>query len=221
MASYNRTTLSTDDSGIIKYIIDNLSFFPDDIHYNYHSLVALIGEDGSRIAVSDIILKENTELASITKKIQFHSRNDVFYDEALELSKKFPDKKIICEYSYESDWHFTIHTVEIMDGKDTVIKEEANPTLDSEANYKDVLGANGSREVVKRINDFVINLYEKKLISKGEIITYEFLYKDDWKFVVQIPYGPMHETKMYKVKQKNYTTTLWKEVTPKEYDLPF
>lgn len=223
MANYNDTVLKTDNPEIYKTVIGYFKKYNNnEWHYGPHELAIVAFGDNERYAPNyDQLPPEAKEayFKGITE-IVISTRNGGFYAEAKELSKQFPNDKIICEHAYESDWYFNKTIVEYSGGKDTIIKELNSPSMfPVEDQFKNELGIDGSREVIKRINKFVTELYDKNMISKGETITYQFIYKDNWKIVAEIPYGPMFETEIFKAKRTNKTE--WLKVEPADNSLPF
>lgn len=222
MANYNNTILKTDNPEIYKTVIGYFKKYDNEWHYGPHELAVIVFGDNEKYAPNfDQLPPEAKEayFKGITE-IVISTRNDGFVGEAIELSKQFPNDKIICEHAYEGDWYFNKTIVEYSGGKDTIIKEFNSPSMFShEPQFKNELGINRSREVINRIKKFVTELYDKNMISKGETITYQFIYKDNWKIIAVIPYGPMVETEIFKAKRTNKTE--WLKVEPGDIDLPF
>lgn len=223
MANYNDTILKTDNPAIFKTVIDRFEKMKgenDGFHYKNHQLLWLLAGKKSNGICNYHNLPQDVQNAYLNELtcVVIKSRNDNFHDEAVELSKQFPGEKIICEYTYESDWHFTETTVEYLDGKDTFVSESYNPRLMTDYKLPDLIG-DESRAVLKKIHDFVMGLYDNKMIREGETVKFEFI-SDNHKFLVTVPFGPYYELTIYNGQEK--TKTEWTEVNPNwRNELPF
>ncbi len=228
MANYNDTTLKTDNPEIFKAVIDRFEKMKgvgniNEWHYNNHKLVWLTaGEQSNLISIykqfpPDV---QQTYLEKLTD-IYITSRNGLFHDEAVELSKQFPGDKITCMFTFEDDWHFLETTVEYLNGNDTVVSHAYKPRLCTEYNLHDLIGEDENKAILKKIHDFVVRLYDNKMIREGETVTFEFS-NDKYKIVANIPFGPHYDLTVYKAKETKQTD--WQKIEPRDDDddkLPF
>ncbi len=226
MANYDSTILKTDNPEIFKAVIDRFEIAKggqfDHWYYDNHELLGLMA-GGKQNGVSNYHnLPPDVQKAYLKELTEIHlrTRNDVFHDATVELSKQFPGEKIICKYSYEHDWYFTETTVEYLGGKDTVVGKVFRPQLMTEYDISDLIGKDESQPILKKINDFVIGLYDNNMFREGEKVTLEFI-SDKKKFIVTVPFGPHYDLTVYKARQTKQTD--WQKIDPRDDDckLPF
>ncbi len=223
MANYDRTVLETNNPEIFKTIIERFEKMPhagrDDWYWNNNQLLAL-GAGDKGITVTDYYkLPPDVQKSYLNAISDIHikTRNGVFHDEALELSKQFPGEKIICKYTFEHDWHFVETTVEYLDGKDAVIGRAYRPALATNYDLSKIIGESESHAVINKAHEFVMALYDNEIFQEGETVTFEFVH-DNHKFEITIPFGPHYEITVYKGQEINKTE--WQEVNPDDI-LPF
>lgn len=220
MANYDHTILQTKNPDVLRAVIDLFTEMNNgNWYYQNHELLSLaVGEKGMGVSGYHQLPPDvqKTYLNAITD-IHLKSRNDVFHDQTIELSKQFSEDKITCKYTHEHDWHFIETTVEYLNGKDTVIGQVYKPALMADVDLEKLIGENESKAVLQKIGDFVMALYDKKLFHEGETITYDFIH-NQYKFVVTIPFGPHYNLTVYRGNEVK--KTVWQKMV-NDSELPF
>jgi hypothetical protein len=226
MANYNNTILKTDNPEIFKAVIDRFKASQgeqyDHWYYDNHELAGLTA-GGKQNGVSNYNqLPPDVQKAYLKELTEIHlrTRNDVFHDAPVELSKQFPGDKITCMFTFEDDWHFLETTVEYLNGNDTVVNHAYRPQLFTEYDLFDLIGKDKSQAILKKIHDFVVGLYDNKMIREGEAVRFRFT-ADEHRFIVTVPFGPHYDLIVYKAKETKQTD--WVRVDPGDNDnkLPF